>query len=494
MYQFIHIETYARSTSTKVKPTKSKFPKADTPQERLAALGGANAPRGMDAFVNGQATKKPKATSADVLAEALRDEGHCAHVEAPLPPVFLLGDEAALRALPLEIERNCEAEKARTGRAPRKDMHVLLAGVASYPRELAEQDQASYEKWEKATTKWLQKKYGEDLRVVLRHEDEAHPHIHFFVCSSERVNAKELHEGHVASAHLKGKDALSKEATQLYNDAMRDFQSAFYAEVGHTAGLLRDGPKRKRMDRSTYKALQREARERVALDKQSELARSELLNTASIEAQKAAEIRRKIEADKTAILIAHQVVETERAELEKLRDQHQRERASLDNDWTRVREAKATTDKTFAEVAQLKKNVDQEHDMLTRTRASVEQTKAEVQSLKKTLSREILATQTLREGLEKAEAERLKTAEKKAQFDYEIQGVLHVMEAEPAWRALVLEATNSDSIRKALVDISNGVEPTMEAPGQASSNYLKNEAENAPKQSLEQDSDSYGAS
>jgi hypothetical protein len=488
MYQFIHIETYARSTSTKVKPTKSKFPKADTPQERLAALGGANAPRGMDAFVNGQATKKPKATSADVLAEALRDEGHCAHVEAPLPPVFLLGDEAALRALPLEIERNCEAEKARTGRAPRKDMHVLLAGVASYPRELAEQDQASYEKWEKATTKWLQKKYGKDLRVVLRHEDEAHPHIHFFVCSSERVNAKELHEGHVASAHLKGKDALSKEATQLYNDAMRDFQSAFYAEVGHTAGLLRDGPKRKRMDRSTYKALQREARERVALDKQSELARSELLNTASIEAQKAAEIRREHERQ----------MAIERAELNQLRDQNQRERAALDSDWARVREAKTITEKTLADATQLKKNVDQEYATLMRTRETVEQVKGEVQAQQRTLLREISETQKTRDGLQSAEVLRLKTeverleAEKaKApKLDYQSKGVLALMEAEPKWKELILEATGNDSVRMALIAISNDTEMAQDA--QKPTDHTKGLDQQTPDKSVYQSNDSYG--
>ena len=41
MYQFIHIETYAREASTKT-PTKAK---ASTPQGRLAALGGANVRR-----------------------------------------------------------------------------------------------------------------------------------------------------------------------------------------------------------------------------------------------------------------------------------------------------------------------------------------------------------------------------------------------------------------------------------------------------------------
>lgn len=88
MYQFIHIETYAREASTKT-PTKSKAAKAkaSTPQERLAALGGANAPKGMDAFTQADGKgKKAKVSMREVLAEALRDDDHCNHVDAPEPP------------------------------------------------------------------------------------------------------------------------------------------------------------------------------------------------------------------------------------------------------------------------------------------------------------------------------------------------------------------------------------------------------------------------
>lgn len=70
MYQFIHIETYAREASTKT-PTKAK---ASTPQGRLAALGGANAPKGMDAFTQGDGKgTKGKASARDVINEALRN-------------------------------------------------------------------------------------------------------------------------------------------------------------------------------------------------------------------------------------------------------------------------------------------------------------------------------------------------------------------------------------------------------------------------------------
>lgn len=369
MYQFIHIETYAREASTKT-PTKAKA-KASTPQERLAALGGANAPKGMDAFTQADGKgKKAKVSMREVLAEALRDDDHCNHVDVPEPPTFLVGDEATLRGLPAEIERNLADHKKRTGGpAVRKDAHVLLAGVASYPRALADSDPKGYARWEKATVKWLQKKYGDDLRAVLRHGDEAHPHIHFFVCSRERVNAKELHDGYVAKA----KASTPKEGVMAFNDAMRDYQSAFYAEVGHGAGLLRDGPKRKRMDRATYKAVQREARERAALDASVGQAHADLLDVAGVEGRAAADLRRRNEQEAGALAIAQALVAAERAALDQRSDQLQRDRAAVDADWTRAREAKAKAEQLEAKAEKQRAALDKQAAQLDKAKAKCDQ-------------------------------------------------------------------------------------------------------------------------
>ena len=367
MYQFIHIETYAREASTKTRPTKAKAAKASTPQERLAALGGANAPKGMDAFTQADGKgKKAKASVRDVIGEALRNEGDCNHVEAPQSPTYLVGDLGDMLTLIPEIERKAAAEKERTGKAPRKDMHVLLAGVASYPRALADADPKGHERWEQATVKWLQKKYGDALRVVLRHEDEAHPHIHFFVLDRHELNAKKLHDGYIASAHA----PMSKEGTQLFNDAMRDYQSAFYAEVGHGAGLLRDGPKRKRMDRGTYKALQREARERVALDASVGQAHADLLDVAGVEGRAAADLRRKAEQEAGALAIAQALVAAERAALDQRGDQLQRDRAAVDADWTRAREAKAKAEQLEAKADKQRAALDKQATQLERAKAT----------------------------------------------------------------------------------------------------------------------------
>lgn len=381
MYQFIHIETYALSASTKVKPTT---PKGKTPQERLAALGGANAPKGMDAFTQGSKAKKPKANVRDVIGEALRNDGDCNHVDAPQDPTYLVGDMGHMLGFIQEIERKAAAEKERTGKAPRKDMHVLLAGVASYPRELADADPKGYERWEQATVKWLQKKYGDNLRVVLRHDDEEHPHLHFFVMDRERLNAKELHDGYIASAHLKGKDALSKESTQLFNDAMRDMQSDYYAKVGHGAGLLRDGPKRKRLDRATYKAVQREARERAALDASVGQAHADLLDVAGVEGRAAADLRRKAKQEAAALAVAQALVAAERAALDQRSDQLQRDRAAVDADWTRAREAKAKAEQLEAKADKQRAALDRQAIQLERAKAKCDQ---EAQALRDTEGR-----------------------------------------------------------------------------------------------------------
>ena len=377
MYQFIHIETYAREASTKT-PTKAK---ASTPQGRLAALGGANAPKGMDAFTqaDGKGTKG-KASARDVINEALRNDDHCNHVEAPQSPTYLVGDLGDMLTLLPEIERKAAAEKERTGKAPRKDMHVLLAGVASYPRALADADPKGHERWEQATVKWLQKKYGDALRVVLRHEDEAHPHIHFFVLDRHELNAKKLHDGYVAKA----KASTPKESVMAFNDAMRDYQSAFYAEVGHGVGLLRDGPKRKRMDRPTYKALQREARERVALDSQVGLVRADLLDVAGVEGRAAADLRRKAEQEAAALAVAQALVAAERAALDQRGDQLQRDRAAVDADWTRAREAKAKAEQLEAKADKQRAALDRQAIQLERAKAKCDQ---EAQALRDTEGR-----------------------------------------------------------------------------------------------------------
>jgi len=249
MYQFIHIETYARKASTKIKPTKSKKPQSE----------------------------KTRRDVGGVLGEAMRDIGYCDHVENPQAPTFLYGDEDKLRSIPARIELNIEAyQKKHGGKKLRSDAHVLLAGVASYPRQLEQSNPARYAEWKAMTLAYLQKTCGDKLVCVLEHQDEKEPHLHFYVLSDDEPNVKKLHAGYVAaSAH----PALSQAGKDAYKDAMRAFQSEFYEDVGHPCGLLRDGPKRVRMPTGEYKALQRATNERYEQDQRLKLSQENKTNS-----------------------------------------------------------------------------------------------------------------------------------------------------------------------------------------------------------------------
>ena len=243
----------------------------------------------MDRYTTADGVKRgDKGNVSDVIGEALRDDGNCRHVDDPQAPTFLIGDADTVRALAVEIDEKCERVKASKGRAVRKDAHVLLAGVASFPESLQKAEPETYARWELLTLAWLQGKYGDNLRAVLRHDDETYPHLHFFVLSRDPMayDAKALHDGHVAVA-ASGAPSMTKEGGAVYNDAMRDFQSDYYAKVGHPCGLHRDGPKRVRKTRQQYKREQRENRERVALDAAVLAAQADILEAAHAKEQAA---------------------------------------------------------------------------------------------------------------------------------------------------------------------------------------------------------------
>ena len=278
MYQFVHIETFARVASRKERPTKKK-------DGATGAATSSTDPKGMDRYTTADGVKRgDKGNVSDVISEALRDEGNCRHVDDPQAPTFLIGDADTVRALAVEIDEKCERVKASKGRAVRKDAHVLLAGVASFPVSLQAAEPETYALWESLTLAWLQGKYGDNLRAVLRHDDETYPHLHFFVLSRDPMayDAKALHDGHVAVA-VSGVPSMTKEGGAVYNNAMRDFQSDYYAKVGHPCGLHRDGPKRVRKTRQQYKREQRENRERVALDAAVLAAQADMLDAAAAE-------------------------------------------------------------------------------------------------------------------------------------------------------------------------------------------------------------------
>ena len=118
---------------------------------------------------------QPRKWSArEIAAEAMREPDACPHVEQPQPPQVLHGCTPA-EAAKLAHDWADSSQDAK-GRKLRADGLALAAGVVSLP---AEQRQ-DWPRFREATVAWLREQYGERLRSVVEHTDEAHPHLHFY--------------------------------------------------------------------------------------------------------------------------------------------------------------------------------------------------------------------------------------------------------------------------------------------------------------------------
>ena len=208
MYQYIHAEVYARRASTNPK-------------------------------------NKTKYCIDDIIGEVIRDPAHSEAIANPQPPRYIISSEAGLKGMLMKIKENAANYRDKMGRKMREDAPVLVAGVASFPREIAEKDPDLYARWESLTVAYLQGKYGDNLRAVVMHNDEKQPHIHFYVYSDTEVNAKALHYGHKAKKN--------------FIAAAKDFQDDYHAQVAIHCGMARLGPKRQRLTRAEWKAQQEHA-------------------------------------------------------------------------------------------------------------------------------------------------------------------------------------------------------------------------------------------
>ena len=107
---------------------------------------------------------QPRKWSArEIAAEAMREPDACPHVAQPLPPQVLHGCPGRGR------EAGPRSSQDAKGRKLRADGLALAAGVVSLP---AEQRQ-DWPRFREATVAWLRQQYGERLRSVVEHTDEA---------------------------------------------------------------------------------------------------------------------------------------------------------------------------------------------------------------------------------------------------------------------------------------------------------------------------------
>lgn len=205
--------------------------------------------------LNGGKTKDggSKRSIKEILNEVERKPGSIPHIENPEKPSVIFGCD------PKDIEPMCvnyaENTKDEIGRKFRKDGLILLAGVVSLPREREE----DFKKFSNEVVKFLNEKYGDRLKSVVTHNDEAHPHIHFYIVPKIGEKFEDIHEGYKASKVAKNEGKLKGEQNQAYKEAMRCFQDEFNNKVGIKMGLTRLGPGVRRLSRKSWIAEKKQA-------------------------------------------------------------------------------------------------------------------------------------------------------------------------------------------------------------------------------------------
>jgi hypothetical protein len=204
----------------------------------------------------------------DIIDEATRKPEACHHVENPLPPnlVFGVSPEIALQEAVEKVEKEkIEVNLASGGKAYKavpKSQGIMLCGVASYPKHGEE-----YDLWKAETLGFLKDEYGTNLKSVVEHLDEEHPHIHFYVVADTVHKTRLLHPGVVAQDEARRvQKAAQDEAQRLgkpvekttpprtaYTAAMSEFLTSYHKKVGLMLGMNRLGPSRQRFTRPEYK-------------------------------------------------------------------------------------------------------------------------------------------------------------------------------------------------------------------------------------------------
>lgn len=234
-YQFIHLEGYARKADAKGRDTN---------------------------FIFGEASRRPEAS---------------VHVSAPATPVVVYGVsvEAVQEMHDAAVASATVAVKGGKTRKIRTDQKTLHTVVASHPFTMDEiradpGKRREAEAWEKRTAEWLRDQYGDDLKSVIRHEDESHFHIHAYVVpiSDPELKAQKYHPGATVKRSVmdagptEGEDqkALMKRANAAYKATMRAWQDSYHEAVAVPSGLTRLGPQRRRLSRDEWQREQVQAK------------------------------------------------------------------------------------------------------------------------------------------------------------------------------------------------------------------------------------------
>lgn len=223
-YQFAHLEAYSRKALIKKNDKESKAHKWST---------------------------------REVFAEASREAGSCSHVANPSPPVLVFGQ--SLEATEQEHDARCsvavDTMKNGKTRKIRETQNTLLTVVLSHPDA---DYSADVQEWERLSVDWLRQQYGDQLKTVIRHDDESHQHLHVYIIPDD-LRAISLHPGEQSKQQAKEEGKDKKQQNNAYKSGFRDWQNSYWQNVGMPCGLARIGPGKRRLSREAWKAEQQQS-------------------------------------------------------------------------------------------------------------------------------------------------------------------------------------------------------------------------------------------
>lgn len=209
-------------------------------------------------------------SAKDLAAEAERSPAACPHVLAPKPPTILYGctpGEAAERA-----EEWAAQARTANGRKYGKNQPCLASGVFTCPREM----EHLWQDMRDSFVADLHAQYGDRFISAVEHQDEAHPHLHFYLVPRAGEEFGQVHPGYLARTKAradskagtltlqptppgKKKRGVGYAVSAKFREAMKDWQDGIFMRVCSRFGFERAGPRRKRYAREEYIHNKREA-------------------------------------------------------------------------------------------------------------------------------------------------------------------------------------------------------------------------------------------
>lgn len=231
-------------------------------------FSSAGAPKSRAAATSNHGTHRGRGwNNAEILAEAIREPGHCDHVPHPAPPTICQGSiDQVTEAISKFIDSQQVEVRLKGGakavRKARADSPSMAAGVISFPRDRI----AEWPAFRDHAIGQLEERYGDRLRCVLEHLDERHPHIHFYLVPRPGESFGVVHDGYEAS-----RDARKKPGNKIrsaFNGAMSAWQDWVQSAICDPFALARIGPGRRRLTRRGWELEQEAAEKSAQLDQQ----------------------------------------------------------------------------------------------------------------------------------------------------------------------------------------------------------------------------------